>query len=256
MAQIFHHSTNVLSRVSLLGALGAPVLLIIGASTVSRSAYNTKVGVPLDQPIPFSHQHHAIELGIDCRYCHGIVEKSANAGVPPTHTCMSCHSQIWTNSPLLEPVRASYRENIPVVWNRVNKVPEFVYFNHSIHINRGLNCNICHGPVQKMALTYKGNSFTMKWCLECHRNPEKYLYTSKPKEGAQGRQLTPREQVFDLYKKYQGNKKDLTQREEMLMEGTAELYTPTKEEHQEAEALITKYGVKKAQLADCWICHR
>jgi formate-dependent nitrite reductase cytochrome c552 subunit len=164
---------------------------------------------------------------------------------------MSCHSQIWTNSPLLEPVRESYRNDTPITWNLVNKVPEFVYFNHSIHVNRGVNCNNCHGPVQKMMLTYKGNSFQMKWCLECHRNPEKYLYRA---EDSDKRGLTPREQVFDTYWKYQEGEEKLSRRERALMNGTE--YTPSTEELDKGKELIKQYGVKKQQLADCGICHR
>src|SRR3982751_3250026 len=153
-----------------------------------RRPFNTGVGVAKEQPVPFSHEHHAVELGIDCRYCHGNVEKSATAGVPPTQTCMSCHSQIWTNSPLLEPVRQSYETGTPIKWNQVNKLPSFVFFNHSIHVNRGINCNTCHGPVENMNITWKGNSFQMAWCLQCHRAPERYLHES---DDAKSRGLTP-----------------------------------------------------------------
>src|SRR5688572_7153688 len=173
MAQVFSPTANTLAKISLVLLVTGPVALICGASAISRAAFNTKVGIPLDQPIPFSHAHHVNELGIDCRYCHVSVEKSANASIPPTETCMSCHSQIWTNSPLLEPVRESFRTGKPIKWNVVNKVPEFVYFNHSIHIDRGVKCNTCHGTIQKMQLVEKGQAFFMAWCLECHRNPER-----------------------------------------------------------------------------------
>ncbi|HEV2472697.1 MAG TPA: cytochrome c3 family protein, partial [Chthonomonadales bacterium] len=142
MPQVFHPAANTLAKLSLLAGVVLPMGVIVGASGITRSPYNTNVGVALEQPVPFSHEHHATELGIDCRYCHSDVEKSATAGVPPTHTCMSCHSQIWTNSPLLEPVRESYRTGIPLRWNKVNALPDFVYFNHSIHVNRGINCNV------------------------------------------------------------------------------------------------------------------
>ncbi len=189
MAQVFHPSFNTLSRLSLLGALVVPALLIVAGSAITRSSYNTKAGIPLEQPVPFSHEHHSVELGIDCRYCHTSVEKSAYSNVPPTHTCMSCHSQIWTNSPLLEPVRQSYATNTPLRWTQLNKVPDFVYFPHNAHVNKGINCNECHGPIQKMMLTYKAKPFFMYWCLDCHRNPEKHI--------------RPREEVFNLYWKYQ-----------------------------------------------------
>src|SRR5688572_11176345 len=175
MAQVFPSSANTLAKASLLVAAVAPVLLVGGGSMVARSSYSTRVNEAARQPVPFSHEHHINELGIDCRYCHSSVEKSSYAGIPPTHTCMTCHSQIWTNSPLLEPVRESFRTGMPIKddtgapgWARINKVPEFVYFDHSIHVNRGINCNICHGPVQKMQLTYKAKPFFMKWCLDCH----------------------------------------------------------------------------------------
>jgi hypothetical protein len=177
------------------------------------------------------------------------VEKSASAGVPATETCMSCHSQIWTNSPLLKPVRDSYETNTPIKWNRVNKVPEFVYFNHSIHIARGINCNQCHGPVQNMHITWKGNPFQMVWCLECHRAPEKYIYKDESKPN-----LTPREQVFDLYWKYQAGEK-LSAREANLIKGK-EQFSNDPVEVEKGRKLVNMYGVKVQQLADCSVCHR
>src|SRR5579884_2329459 len=193
-----------------------------------------------------SHEHHVNELGIDCRYCHTNVEKSANAGVPPVHTCMSCHSQIWTNSPLLEPIRDSYATNTPIRnaygetgWNRLNKVPEFVYFNHSIHVNRGINCNYCHGPVQTMQLMYKGKPFFMAWCLNCHRHPENYVRDNT--------------QEFTLYRKLQRGE-ELTPEEAALAEGGDYQRTPA--ELEEGRRLLAKYHVNKAQLTDCWVCHR
>ena len=239
MAQIFSPATNTLAKLSLLLAVIGPVGILGLATGVSRSPYNTKATVPLEQPIPFSHQHHAMELGIDCRYCHASVEKSASAGFPATQTCMSCHSQIWTNSPLLEPVRESYKTGKPLQWTKINSVPDFVYFNHSIHIKRGVNCNYCHGAIQKQMLTYKGKPFYMAWCLECHRNPEKYI--------------RPQSEVFDLYAKYQ-RKEKLNAHERSLLEG--EDYVPADNQEEEGKLLLHKYHVKKAQLADCWICHR
>lgn len=244
MAQIFHPGFNTLAKLSLFLVVVGPVALICTASAISRSPHNTKVLAPQDQPIPFSHEHHVTELGIDCRYCHSNVEKSAHATVPATETCMSCHSQIWTNSPLLEPLRESYRTNTPLKWTQLNKVPEFVYFNHSIHINRGLNCNICHGPVQQMQLAYKGKAFFMIWCLNCHRNPENYV--------------NDRDKLFQLYEKGQvGADKgygNVTAEERALLNG--EDYQRSPEELEKGKQLLEKYGVKKKQLADCWICHR
>ncbi|HZO87737.1 MAG TPA: cytochrome c3 family protein [Chthonomonadaceae bacterium] len=246
MAQVFHPSMNTVSRVSVLCGLIFPVALIGVASAITRSSYGTKAKVPVDQPVPFSHEHHVNELGIDCRYCHTNVEKSANAGVPPVHTCMSCHSQIWTNSPLLEPIRDSYATNTPIRnaygetgWNRLNKVPEFVYFNHSIHVNRGINCNYCHGPVQTMQLMYKGKPFFMAWCLNCHRHPENYVRDNT--------------QEFTLYRKLQRGE-ELTPEEAALAEGGDYQRTPA--ELEEGRRLLAKYHVNKAQLTDCWVCHR
>lgn len=175
MAQVFHRSTNTIARASII----ATILVVAGALwtalEMSRSPYTTYAGVAKAQPVPFSHQHHVAGLGIDCRYCHTSVEKSGFAGIPPTKTCMNCHSQIWTNSSMLEPVRDSFRTGKSLVWTRLNDLPDFVYFDHSIHISKGVGCNSCHGPVQKMPLMYAENSLLMEWCLNCHRAPEKFL---------------------------------------------------------------------------------
>ena len=251
MAQIFRPNANSITAATLLGVvLGVPTVWLALAG-LSRSPANTKVNVPLNQPVPFSHQHHTLELGIDCRYCHTSVEKSSYAGLPSTETCMSCHSQIWTNSPLLEPVRTSYETGKAIVWNQVNKVPSFVFFNHSIHVDRGVNCNTCHGPVNNMHITWKGNSFQMAWCLQCHRAPERYLYndTTRP-------DLTPRQQVFNVYWKLQtkGVAGLDSQREKDLVSGTYE-GEDSPEAIKEGLAFVEKYGVRTAQLADCAVCH-
>lgn len=183
MAQIFHRSTNMISRVSIYGSLVVLLVLSFALYGLSESPYFTEVSVAKDQPVPFSHRHHAGELGIDCRYCHTSVEESSFAGLPATKTCMTCHSQIWTNSEMLEPVRASYRSNRSIAWTRVNALPDFVYFNHSIHIHKGMGCTTCHGPIVAMALTWKANTLQMGWCTGCHREPEKYI--------------RPRDQVFN-----------------------------------------------------------
>jgi hypothetical protein len=175
MAQVFHRSTNTIARASIL----ATIIVISGALwtalQMARSPYTTYAGVAKAQPAPFSHQHHVAGLGIDCRYCHTSVEKSGFAGIPPTKTCMNCHSQIWTNAPMLQPVRDSFRTGKSLVWTRLNDLPDFVYFDHSIHIAKGVGCDSCHGPVQKMPLMYAQNSLLMEWCLNCHRAPEKFL---------------------------------------------------------------------------------
>ena len=152
-------------------------LLAYAAYVIDRSPYVTHEQHAVDQPVPFSHKHHTAGLGIDCRYCHTTVETSAYAGMPATETCMTCHSQIWRESPTLEPVRASFSRNVSIQWNRVYDLPNYVYFDHSIHVNKGVGCSSCHGRVDQMPLTYKANSLQMSWCLDCHREPEKQLRT-------------------------------------------------------------------------------
>src|SRR6185436_943104 len=175
MPQIFNRSTNTLSRISIFGAVFAVGGGLWLLAAINRSSYVTQVSVAREQPVPFSHKHHAGELGIDCRYCHNFVERSKYAGVPPTQTCMNCHSQIWVDSPTLEPVRASFRNNESIRWNKVYDLPDYVYFNHSIHIAKGMGCVTCHGRVDQMNLTYQQPTLHMEWCLECHRNPENYV---------------------------------------------------------------------------------
>ncbi len=175
MPQIFHRSANLVARVSIIG-----VVLLIGALgwalyAIELSPYYTNVGEAPPQPVPFSHRHHVGELGLDCRYCHTSVENSSFAGIPPTQTCMTCHSQIWTNAAMLEPVRSSYRTGKSIEWTRVNALPDFVYFDHSIHISKGIGCTTCHGPIASMPMTYKAGTLYMEWCLNCHRQPEKFV---------------------------------------------------------------------------------
>jgi len=199
MAQIFHRSTNTISRVSIYGSVVLIAVLGYAADVVTETSYVTEVHNARPQPVPFSHKHHVGELGLDCRYCHTSVEVSSSAGMPPTQTCMSCHSQIWTNASMLEPVRASFRDSTPIAWTRVNAVPDFVYFNHSIHIAKGVGCTTCHGPIAEMNITWRAESLYMRWCLECHNAPEKYLrpwsevfnafYEPPPDQEALGLQL-------------------------------------------------------------------
>jgi hypothetical protein len=175
MPQLFSPASNTLARASIV-----VVLLLAGGgawawNTFYWSPYQTGVGEPLDQPIPFSHKHHVAEVGIDCRFCHNTVETSSFAGMPSTETCMTCHSQIWSQAPMLEPVRQSYATGQPLRWNRVHDLPDFVYFNHGIHVNRGVGCTTCHGQVDQMPLTWKSETLYMKWCVECHRQPERFL---------------------------------------------------------------------------------
>jgi hypothetical protein len=173
--QVFHHSTNTLSRLSIYGALFAVVFALWLGREINRSPYVTQADTTREQPVPFSHAHHVGGIGIDCRYCHTAAETSASAGVPPTKTCMNCHSQIWADSPTLEPVRASFRSGKPIEWTRVHDLPDFVYFDHSAHVNKGVGCTTCHGRVDQMPLMWQEASLYMEWCLECHRRPEKYV---------------------------------------------------------------------------------
>jgi hypothetical protein len=230
--QIFHRSTNTLSRATIFGAVFVVAALFWAAAQIQRSPYVTYAGVARPQPVPFSHQHHVAGLGIDCRYCHTSVESSSFAGIPPTKTCINCHSQIWTNAQLLEPVRESYRSGRSLVWTRVNDLPDFVYFNHSIHINKGVGCDVCHGPVDRMPLMYNYASLQMEWCLDCHRAPEKYL--------------RPRDQVFNM--RYQ----EPSDHNPVMADGKR--YTAQLELGSD---LLKKYNVRSVQdITSCSTCHR
>jgi hypothetical protein len=216
MAQIFHRSTNTISRVSIYGAVILIATLGYAVDVVNQTSYVTEVHNARPQPVPFSHKHHVGELGLDCRYCHSSVEVSSSAGMPPTQTCMACHSQIWTGAAILEPVRASYRDSAPIVWTRVNALPDFVYFNHSIHIAKGVGCTTCHGPIAEMNITWRAQSLYMRWCLDCHNAPEKYL--------------RPRSEVFNAF------------------------YKPPSDQEVLGKRLMVEYKVQK--LTTCTTCHR
>lgn len=218
MAQIFPRSANWASKASILAVLLVAASVLGMLLNINRTHYVNQVNVPLDQPTPFSHKHHVTGLGLDCRYCHTTVETSAFAGIPPTETCMTCHSQIWTEAPMLEPVRASFRDNTPIAWNRVHDLPDFVYFNHGIHISQGIGCQTCHGQVDQMPLTWKVNSLNMEWCLECHKNPAQFI--------------RPRDQVFNMNYEQPADQESLGQR------------------------LVAEYQVETRQLTNCSICHR
>lgn len=175
MAQLFHRSANNVAKLSIVAAIVLAGVAGAVYMEVSRSSYLTGRYLERQQPVQFSHKHHTGDDGIDCRYCHTAVETSSSAGMPPTQTCMNCHSQIWSDSPYLEPVRASFRDNKPIEWQRVHDLPEFVYFNHSIHVNKGIGCSSCHGDVANMPAVFQENTLQMEWCLSCHREPEKFL---------------------------------------------------------------------------------
>jgi hypothetical protein len=217
MPQLFPPSVDLYARVF---ALGVGLLLVGGtysAYLLNRSPYWTKVGVGLQQPVPFSHQHHVGELGLDCRFCHSFVAKSPYAGMPDTQTCMICHSQVWKNAPVLAPVRNSYAENRPIAWNRVNDMPGYVYFDHSIHTNKGIGCTSCHGRLDEMPMTWKSTDMEMQWCLSCHRHPEG--------------------QLRDPAEIYQMN------------------WTASGDFHLQEE-WIKQRGIQKEHLTDCSACHR
>jgi hypothetical protein len=232
MAQIFHRSLNIYSKASILVVVVLGGAAFAGLMAFERSPYITYQGVTKPQPVPFSHQHHVAGLGIDCRYCHTSVETGAYASIPPTKTCMNCHSQIWTNAAMLEPVRESYRSGKSLVWSKLNDLPDYVYFNHSIHVNKGVGCNTCHGPVDKMPLMYAANTLQMEWCLECHRNPEKFL--------------RPRNQVFNM------EYKQPTAELPVTVDNVA--YT---EQEALGKALVAKYHLRNVtDITSCSTCHR
>ena len=230
--QIFHRSTNTISRATIYGAVFLAAALLWAVLELQRSPYITYAKVTRPQPVPFSHQHHVGGLGIDCRYCHTSVENARFAGIPPTKTCMNCHSQIWTGAPLLEPVRESFRSGKSLVWARVNDLPDFVYFDHSIHINKGVGCNTCHGPVDRMPLMFNYASLQMEWCLDCHRAPEK--------------NLRPRDQVFNMRYEQPSSDKPVS------LDGKT--YT---DQVSLGMDLVKKYHLRTAtDITSCSTCHR
>jgi hypothetical protein len=175
MAPLFPPWSNTAIRIGsaliVLAVSGAILSLFIWV----RTPWRRKEFEPVAQPVEFDHRHHTEDDGIDCRYCHNTVDKAANAGIPSTEKCMGCHDQVWNQSPMLEPVRSSYFSNLPIPWNRVHDLPDFVYFNHSVHVLHGVACVTCHGRVDTMARVYQVETLTMDWCLDCHRSPETRL---------------------------------------------------------------------------------
>lgn len=166
--QLFRKSTNTLARLLIVGGAGGAMLVAITAWAVYHSPWKSRVDVKIEQPIPFSHKHHAGELGIDCRYCHTQVETDADAGLPATETCMHCHSIIWKDAPMLAPVRESLAQGTPLSWQRVYKLPDYVFFNHSMHVQHGVQCDTCHGKIETMPLVSRAQDLTMRWCIDCH----------------------------------------------------------------------------------------
>lgn len=219
MAQLFHSSLNTIGR-----ALPAAVVLLVAAAAWAnvlwhRSGWSTGASRYVDQKVQFSHEHHVRGLGLDCRYCHTSVETSAFAGLPPTKTCMTCHSEIWRDAPMLQPVRESWRSQQPLHWKRVNNLPGYVFFNHSAHVQKGIGCSSCHGNIALMPLTMQAASLQMDWCLNCHRSPEKFL--------------RPRDEEFNVD------------------------YRPPADQIALGKALAKKYHLLSRQMMEsCSLCHR
>jgi hypothetical protein len=219
MAQIFSPSSNTIFRVVVLGALMSAGGLVGIAYLVQGSPYVTKQGITIAQTVPFSHEHHVKGLGLDCRYCHTSVETEASAGMPATQTCMTCHSQVWNEAPMLAPVRESLASGKPLSWTRVHDLPQFVYFHHGIHVQKGIGCSTCHGPVDKMPLVWKNEPMSMSWCLQCHKDPSKFV--------------RPVDEVFN-----------------MAWTG-ADLPTGTT-----GDDLVKQHKIAVDRMTDCSVCHR
>jgi hypothetical protein len=216
MSQIFSKSANAWSKASIFAVLGLVAMVGGAVGVLQRSDFVTTANTFRPQPVQFSHQHHVGGIGIDCRYCHTSVEVSSTAGIPPTKTCINCHSQIWSTSPYLEPVRSSFRDDKPLQWLRVHDTPDFVYFNHSIHVKKGMGCETCHGRVDKMPLMKQQSSLQMEWCLTCHRNPEQFV--------------RPRSEVFTMG------------------------YVPAVDQRELGPQLVAEYKIQS--LTNCSVCHR
>ena len=218
MPQLFRPYADSVARIVLVAIVVVPFLAIGVAYLIMRSEYITDQTITLNQPVPFSHVHHVGDLGLDCRYCHTGVETSPVAGVPPTHVCMTCHSQLYTQTAMLAPVRESIAEDRPIRWNKVNELPDYVYFDHSIHIAKGVGCSTCHGAVDQMPLMRQAAPLTMGWCLNCHRDPTPYL--------------RPQSAVFDPD------------------------WKPPADQAEQGRKLLVKYLIDNHHLTDCSVCHR
>lgn len=219
MAQLFQPRSNALFRFAILFVILGVFSSVVLAETVSRSSWVTGKEMVTPQPVPFSHQHHAGELGINCLLCHISVTKAGNAGMPSTSTCMHCHSRIWTHAPMLAPVRKSFLDDLPLRWRRVFAIPEYVYFNHSIHIAKGIGCSSCHGSMDRMQMTRESHVFTMKFCLSCHENPQS--------------RLRPQNQIFNME------------------------WRPPADQAKIGRKLMALYHINtNGRLTDCSTCHR
>jgi hypothetical protein len=215
--QVFSPASVLAVKLTLLGAAAITSAVLVAWRLHVRA--DAPLDSPIEQPVPFSHQHHVRDDGIDCRYCHASVETSPTAGIPPLETCMTCHSQLFTDAPVLAPLVAAYRSRKPLAWQRVHDLPDFVFFDHAIHVNKGVGCTTCHGPVDRMPLTWRVASLDMQWCLDCHRAPENHL--------------RPLARVFDVD------------------------WRPSRDQRAQGLALKRAYHIRDArQLTDCSTCHR
>lgn len=217
MPQIFPPNSNAFVRWSIIGG-GLFLGLLIVALPIYARTVNNNVGVPVAQPVNFPHNLHVAQLGMDCRYCHTSVEVAANANVPPTETCMTCHSQVRVGDPQLAAVASSWSSGLPLEWNRVHNLADYVYFNHSAHINNGVGCSTCHGRIDQKTDIWKSEPMTMGWCLECHRAPEKFI--------------RPRSEVFNM------------------------AYVPPAQQRELGLQLIASYHINLDNLTQCSVCHR
>jgi Cytochrome c7 and related cytochrome c len=219
MTQIFSSAADGWMRLFLVATAAIVSGGTAAAIAFARSDYYTGARIhPPPQPVPFSHQHHVAGLGIDCRYCHSHVADGPRAGLPPTHTCMTCHSQIWTGAPMLAPVRRSLADNTSLVWHRVARLPQYVYFRHDIHVAKGVGCVSCHGRVDRMPLTVKAAPFTMDFCLDCHRDPAPHL--------------RPPDRITDMR------------------------WQPSDHPEAAGSDLVKQYGIRVGELTYCYMCHR
>jgi hypothetical protein len=219
MTQIFSPSADAWLRLFLIGGLAVLSGGLAAAIAFARSDYYTGAHIhPPRQPVPFSHKHHVSGLGLDCQYCHTSVADGPRAGLPPTHTCMTCHSQVWTNAPMLAPVRQSLADDKPLVWHRVARLPDYVYFRHDVHIAKGVGCVTCHGRVDQMPLAYRAVPFKMQFCIDCHRDPAP--------------RLRPHEFITDMEWQPAGDARALD------------------------EALIKQNHIRVGELTYCTVCHR
>ncbi len=217
MPQIFPPNANTFAKWAVVGG-GVFVVLLLTSLPILARTVNNAVAVPVEQPVAYPHNLHVAQLGIDCRYCHTSVEVAPFANVPPTETCMTCHSQVRVGAPALEVVAESWALDVPIAWNRVHDLPEFVYFNHSAHVNNGVGCSTCHGRIDQMTQIWKAEPMTMGWCLECHRAPERFV--------------RPRSEVFNM------------------------AYEPPSEQLVLGTELVAAYHINTEKLPQCSTCHR